>query len=83
MGPSYDLAKTALKRNTVINVVLKLGLSACIYYLWLERNKRIHGGTPSSHNELILSILQCIRDRAAGVPRLGKIYSTTELQFLE
>lgn len=61
-----DWALNALKRNAGINLVIKLGLSATIYHIWLERNSKLHKGPPSSAMALAQKILQDIRDRVVG-----------------
>lgn len=71
-----DWALSALKRNIAINLVMKLRLSATIYHIWLEKNSRMHNGLPSSAMALAQKILQNIRDRVVGVPRLKKRFSS-------
>lgn len=79
-----DWALTALKRNTAINLALKIGLSATIYHLWLERNSRMHNGNPCSALVLVQKILQTIKDKVTGVPRLKKSsLQTVSLSVIE
>lgn len=74
-------ALSALKRNTAVNLVMKLGISATIYHIWLERNKRLHHGLPSFPSALTMIILQTLRDRISGVPRLKRKLSETDFPF--
>lgn len=57
----------ALKRNTAINLITKLGISATVYNIWLERNRRLHNGVSSSAHALIMVIMQSLRDRISGI----------------
>lgn len=74
-------AQSALKRNTALNQIMKLGVNACIYNTWLERNSRIH--SRPSRNVLFLtqSILLVVRFRIMGVPRLKNRFSESDFQF--
>lgn len=36
-------AEHALQRSTSINILSKIALQACIYFIWLERNSRVYG----------------------------------------
>lgn len=70
-----------MKRNSAINFVMKLGLNACIYHLWIERNSRMHAGVPKNACEVASSILLDIRGRILGVPRLRKIFPESRFQL--
>lgn len=74
-------AFTALKRNTSLNLIVKLGVSSCIYHIWVERNCRLHDGIPCSAVALSLLILQDLRDRVTGIPWLKKNYATAEFHL--
>lgn len=82
---SWDLflcwAQVALKRNTAKNIVIKLAINTFIYHIWVEKNSRLHGGVPSSAHSTIQTILQDIRGRISGIPRLRKLYSENGFQF--
>lgn len=73
-------ATHALKQNTDLNLVIKLGVVACIYHCYIERNNRLHGKPPS--DELVLSqlILHDVRGTILGLPMLRMRCSEFDLQ---
>lgn len=48
-------------------VVLSLALSATVYYVWLERNQRIHGHAPSPARVVAKNILHVLRCRISSL----------------
>ncbi|XVF09956.1 hypothetical protein REPUB_Repub07fG0142100 [Reevesia pubescens] len=64
------LAKKKLKGMALITVVLRLVWSAFIYHLWQERNKRFHGGSDSTVENLFSSIAGIVGARLAGIKKL-------------
>ena len=50
-----------LKGKALISVVLRTAWKAIIYYIWRERNRRIHGQTPESASKLFQYVKEAVQ----------------------
>lgn len=60
----------ALRRSTVINIVIKLIFQASIYHIWMERNARIFSHMSKSSSLVISLALQDVYHRAQSLPKV-------------
>lgn len=57
---------------------MKMLFGAYVYYIWLKRTKRLHGASPFSADEIIQTILNDVKGRIFGTPRLKKLYANAD-----
>lgn len=56
-----------------MNALAKISLQACIYQIRRAWNARIHDQACKRHDEVILLVIQGIRNRVASLPKIRAI----------
>ncbi|MFS7956955.1 hypothetical protein Hanom_Chr07g00660741 [Helianthus anomalus] len=64
--------------NAIWSVVHRLVLGASVYYVWQERNRRIHENKTRSHEEISKLIQDAVKLRIMGLP-LAKSAHTVQM----
>ncbi|OMO60226.1 reverse transcriptase [Corchorus capsularis] len=67
----YNWAMQGFKGKSLLTTILKLAWTSFCYYIWLERNARLYGKSPSSEDVIFGHIQDAIRFKLHGLTRVG------------
>ncbi|CAA7028664.1 unnamed protein product [Microthlaspi erraticum] len=69
---SFDLIVNWVKANNLHHnpkLICKLLFQAAVYYIWRERNSRLHSSSPKTSQSLVKEIQLLMRAKLAGLDR--------------
>ena len=64
--------------RTIKNIVMRLSLAACVYFIWSERNRRIFSNERLDHKELTTTVINHMRLNLSSL-NVRKTAQTTEV----
>ena len=60
-----------LKGKALISIVLRLAWRAIIYYIWRERNRRMHDNTAEDPNQIVEHVKSVVRIRLISLKNIS------------
>ena len=66
-----EWAIQGIKGKALISIVLRIVWKAFIYFVWRERNRRLHNGLAENPEQLLDRIKEVVRIKLAGLTNIA------------